>query len=133
MQRISKMVGFIYSVPHISCAHSTYLTFTAHICRPNLDYACVVLHPYHLKDIILLEAVQRESYYNRLIHTWLVLDSIAEEPKNRALFHKSMKLSTWIVLLVTFTFWYSAITDLTFGDFYGHFKTENAPFLSLFP
>ena len=30
--------------------------------------------------------------------------SIAAEPKNHALFHKSMKLSTQIVLLVTYIF-----------------------------
>jgi len=29
-------------------------------------------------------------------------NSIAAEPKNRALFHKSMKLSTQIILLMTF-------------------------------
>jgi len=37
-----------------------------------------------------------------------------------------------IVLVVTFISCYSAITDLTFGDLYGHIKTENALFLSLF-
>ena len=40
-----------------------------------------------------------------------------------------MKLSTQIVLLET----YSAIADLTFGDLYGHIKTENALFLLYFP
>jgi len=55
------------------------------------------------------------------------------EPKNRALFHKSMKLSTQIVLLVTFIFWYSAITDLTFGDLYGHFKRKMHRFCLYFP
>jgi len=67
------------------------------------------------------------------INCYLTLYSIVAEHKNRALFHKSMKLSTQIVLLVTFIFLNSAIADLTFGDLYGHFKTENAPFLSLFP
>jgi len=32
---------------------------------------------------------------------------------------------------MTFIFLKSAIIDLTFGNLYGHFKTENAPFLIL--
>jgi len=38
-----------------------------------------------------------------------------------------MKLFTQIVFLMT------SITDLMFGDLYGHFKTENISFLSLLP
>ena len=50
----------------------------------------------HLVDfIVLCESLDKASNYSY---------SIAAEPKNRALFHKSMKLSTQIVLLVTFIF-----------------------------
>ena len=55
----------------------------------------------------------------------IALYSIAAQPKNCALFHKAMKLSTLIVVLNTCIFRYSAIADLTFGDLYGHFCTEN--------
>jgi len=59
----------------------------------------------------------------------IAFSCLAAEPKNCALFHKTMKLSTHIVLLVG----YSAITDLTFGDLYGNFKTEGALILASFP
>ena len=68
-------------------------------------------------------------------HFWQALQSfysysIVAEPKNSALFHKTI---AQIVPLVTCIFWYSAIADLIFDELYGHFKAENVPFLFLFP
>jgi len=53
--------------------------------------------------------------------------SVAVQSNNCALFHKAMKLSSLIVvLLLEISFLrYSTIANFTFGDLYGHFYIQN--------
>ena len=61
------------------------------------------------------------------LHNYLVYNTgIAAEPKNRAPFHNFYTNNTPCDIDTFFDI--SAIADLTFGELYGHFKTENAPF-----